>query len=54
MVPTDGRTWIKGASRGEWKSETVDIDKTAAAAGSRFSTIDLSRWLRQWTVAQVI
>lgn len=47
----DGRTWIKGASRGEWKSETAGIDKTAVPL---FFSIDLSTWLRQWTVAQVI
>lgn len=47
----DGRTWIKGASRGEWKSETADIDKTAVPL---FFPIDLWTWLRQWTVAQVI
>lgn len=40
----DGRTWIKGASRGEWKSETAGIDKTAVPL---FSPIDLWTWLRK-------
>jgi hypothetical protein len=37
----DGRTWIKEASRGEWKWQTVDIDKTTVPL---FLFIDLSTW----------
>jgi len=37
--------------RGEWKWETVDIDKTTVPL---FPSIDLSTWLRQWSVARVI
>lgn len=42
---------IKRAPRSKWKWDIVDIDKTIVPF---FLLIDLSTWLRQWAVAQMI
>lgn len=55
---SDGRMWIKGGggvSRAEWKLGMVGMVGIDESPIHRHPlSIDLSGWLRRWTVAQVI